>query len=54
MVEREAETERKKARIEAEKNAEVSRINMEKEIQEKESKRKIAEIEGEFADNVFS
>ena len=45
VVEREAETERKKARIEAEKNAEVSRINMEKEIQEKESKRKIAEIE---------
>ncbi|XP_033732479.1 erlin-1-like isoform X2 [Pecten maximus] len=45
VVEKEAETERKKAIIEAEKLAEVSRIQWEQKITEKESQKKISEIE---------
>ncbi|XP_060063978.1 erlin-1-like isoform X1 [Ylistrum balloti] len=45
VVEKEAETERKKAIIEAEKLAEVSRIQWEQKIIEKESQKKISEIE---------
>jgi len=47
VAEKEAETERKKATIEAQKNAEVSAIRMEQELNEKESKRKQASIEDE-------
>lgn len=45
VVEKESETERKKAVIEAEKEALVSKINFEKQIVEKESLRKMAAIE---------
>lgn len=45
VVEKEAETERKKAVIEAQKAAEVSRIQFEQKIMEKESTRKMSEIE---------
>lgn len=45
VVEKEAETDRKRATIEAEKNAAVSRIRMEQELLERESKRKMSEIE---------
>lgn len=45
VVEKEAETERKKAIIEAEKLATVAKIHHEQKILEKESERKIAEIE---------
>ncbi|XP_006820497.2 erlin-1-like [Saccoglossus kowalevskii] len=45
VVEKEAETERKKAIIEAQKNAEVAKINFEQKIMEKESQQKISEIE---------
>ncbi|XP_059078704.1 erlin-2-like [Tigriopus californicus] len=45
VVEKESETERKKAVIEAEKEALVSKINFEKQIVEKESLRKMASIE---------
>merc|ERR1740116_5263 len=45
VVEKEAETERKKAVIEAEKEAHVAKIQFERKIMEKESNQKIAEIE---------
>lgn len=45
VVEKEAETERKKAIIEAEKVASVAKIQYEQRIMEKESDKKIAEIE---------
>merc|ERR1719251_772789 len=45
VVEKEAETERKKAVIEAEKEAHVAKIQYERKIMEKESNQKIAEIE---------
>merc|ERR1719447_1010661 len=45
VVEKEAETERKKAVIEAEKEARVAKIRYERMIMEKESNQKIAEIE---------
>merc|ERR1719300_780151 len=45
VVEKEAETARKKAVIEAEKEAHVARIQYEREVQEKESIRKMEEIE---------
>ncbi len=45
VVEKEAETERKKAIIEAEKVASVAKIQYEQRIMEKESERKIADIE---------
>ena len=46
VVEKEAETERKKAVIEAEKQALVAKIKYEQKIMEKESEKKISEIEG--------
>lgn len=45
LVEKEAETERKKAVIEAEKSAQVAKIMYEQKVLEKESEKKIAEIE---------
>ncbi|KAK2147652.1 hypothetical protein LSH36_543g04035 [Paralvinella palmiformis] len=45
VVEKEAETERKRAIIEAEKTAEVAKIQWEQKIMEKESQKKISEIE---------
>lgn len=45
VVEKEAETERKKAIIEAEKVAQVAKIQYDQRIMEKESEKKIAEIE---------
>merc|ERR1712141_787097 len=45
VVEKEAETERKKAVIEAEKEAHVAKIEYERKILEKGSNQKIAEIE---------
>merc|ERR1719222_323299 len=48
VVEKEAETERKKAVIEAEKEASVGKIQYERMIMEKESNQKIAEIEDEM------
>jgi len=45
VVEKEAETERKKAIIEAEKVASVAKIQFEQKIMEKESEKKIADIE---------
>ncbi|KAL5488739.1 hypothetical protein EMCRGX_G017725 [Ephydatia muelleri] len=44
VIEKEAETERRKAVIEAEKQAEVSHIQYEQKIMEKESQKKISEI----------
>ena len=45
VVEKEAETERKKAVIEAEKLAQVARISYDQKIMEKESQKQISEIE---------
>merc|ERR1740128_1009547 len=45
VIEKDAETERKKAVIEAEKEAQVAKIKYERKIMEKESNQKIAEIE---------
>jgi regulator of protease activity HflC (stomatin/prohibitin superfamily) len=45
VVEKEAETQLKKAQIEAQTKAEVSKIKMEMEIMEKESQKKIKELE---------
>ncbi|XP_051551927.1 erlin-2-like isoform X2 [Myxocyprinus asiaticus] len=45
VVEKEAETESKKAVIEAEKVAQVSEINFEQKVMEKETEKKISEIE---------
>jgi len=46
VVEKEAETERKRAIIEAEKQAQVSKIEFEQKIMEKESIKQISVIEG--------
>ncbi len=48
VVEKEAETERKKAIIEAEKDAQVAKIQFERQILEKESAQKMARIEDEM------
>lgn len=45
MVEKEAETERKRAIIEAEKQAQVAKIQLDQQILEKDSIRKMSEIE---------
>ena len=47
VVEKEAETERKKAVIEAEKAAQVNKIQYEAKIMEKESMQKMSKIEDE-------
>ena len=46
MVEKDAETERKKAVIEAEKEAQVAKINFEQKVMEKESVKTMSIIEG--------
>lgn len=46
VIEKEAETERKRAIIEAEKQAQVSKIEFEQKIMEKESMKQISLIEG--------
>jgi hypothetical protein len=48
VVEKEAETERKKAIIEAEKDAQVAKIQYERQILEKESIQKMAQIDDEI------
>lgn len=48
VVEKDAETERKKAIIEAEKQAQISRIQYEQKIMEKESMKKINAIENQI------
>ncbi|XP_053306987.1 erlin-1 [Spea bombifrons] len=45
LVEKEAETERKKAIIEAEKFAQVAKINFQQKVMEKETEKRISEIE---------
>lgn len=49
VVEKDAETERKKAIIEAEKVAQVAKIQYDQKIMEKESLQKMSEIEGEIS-----
>ncbi|GAA6080095.1 erlin-2, partial [Tachysurus ichikawai] len=46
VVEKEAETERKRALIEAEKIAQVSEIKFGQKVMEKQTEKKISEIEG--------
>lgn len=46
VVEKDAETDRKKAIIEAEKEAQVAKIQFEQKIMEKESFQRISQIEG--------
>lgn len=46
VVEQDAETERKRAIIEAEKEAQIARIQYTQKIMEKESLQKISQIEG--------
>lgn len=46
VVEKDAETERKKAVIEAEKEAQVAKINFEQKVMEKESYKTMSIIEG--------
>ena len=46
VIEKEAETERKRAIIEAKKQAEVANITYSQMIMEKDSQRKMSEIEG--------
>lgn len=48
VVEKDAETERKKAVIEAEKEAQVAKINFEQKVMEKESVKTMSVIEGEM------
>jgi hypothetical protein len=48
VVEKEAETDRRRAVIEAEKLAQVSKIHYEQKIASKESEKRIAEIEAEM------
>lgn len=48
VVEKDAETERKKAIIEAEKVSQVSKIQFDQKIMEKESLQKMSEIEGKY------
>lgn len=49
VVEKDAETERKKAVIEAEKEAQVAKINFEQKVMEKESVKTMSIIEGDWA-----
>lgn len=49
VVEKEAETERKKALIEAEKVAQVAEITYGQKVMEKETEKKISEIEGKHS-----
>jgi hypothetical protein len=48
VVEKDAETERKKAVIEAEKEALVAKIQFDQKIMEKESLQRMSQIEGKF------
>ena len=48
VIEKEAETERKRAVIEAEKQAQVANISYAQKIMEKESMKKMSAIEGSF------
>lgn len=48
MVEKDAETERKKAVIEAEKEALVAKIQFDQKIMEKESLQRMSQIEGKL------
>lgn len=48
VVEKEAETDRKRAVIEAEKLSQVATITYKQKIMEKESEKRISEIEGTF------
>ena len=48
VIEKEAETERKRAIIEAQKQAEVANITYSQRIMEKDSQRKMSVIEGNF------
>jgi len=48
VVEKDAETERKKAIIEAEKEALVAKIQFDQKIMEKESLQRMSQIEGKF------
>jgi erlin len=48
VVEKDAETDRKKAIIEAEKEAQVAKIQFEQKIMEKESFQRMSQIEGKF------
>jgi hypothetical protein len=48
VVEKDAETERKKAIIEAEKEASVAKIQFEQKIMEKESFQRMSQIEGRY------
>jgi len=50
VIEKEAETERKRAIIEAQKQAEVANITYNQRIMEKDSQRKMSEIEGLYLD----
>ena len=50
VIEKEAETERKRAIIEAQKQAEVANITYNQRIMEKDSQRKMSEIEGFYLD----
>lgn len=54
VVEKDAETERKKAIIEAEKEALVAKIQFEQKIMEKESFQRMSQIEGEVILAVYS
>ena len=49
VVEKESETERKKAVIQAEKEAQVAKINYEQKVMEKESHKTMSIIEGTFS-----
>eukprot|EP00618_Florenciella_parvula_P002336 CAMPEP_0119465658 /NCGR_PEP_ID=MMETSP1344-20130328/682_1 /TAXON_ID=236787 /ORGANISM="Florenciella parvula, Strain CCMP2471" /LENGTH=298 /DNA_ID=CAMNT_0007497933 /DNA_START=179 /DNA_END=1075 /DNA_ORIENTATION=- len=51
VAEKEAETERKKATVEAQKNADVAKIQMAKELMEGEAKQKISAIEDQIHSN---
>jgi len=50
VIEKEAETERKRAIIEAQKQAEVANITYNQRIMEKDSQRKMSEIDGLYLD----
>lgn len=53
VVEKNAETERKKAVIEAEKQAQVSKIQFEQKIMEKESVQRMEQIENEISSDRY-
>jgi uncharacterized membrane protein YqiK len=48
VIEKEAETERKRATIEAEKQAQIAKIQIEQQVYEKEAKSRMAKIENEM------